>query len=74
MVERITYQTPENDFIVARLAPERLESEVEVARGNDRLVPGLGTLDGRSSRPDARVGGSGRSWWRRHREHHRRPV
>src|SRR4051794_34476343 len=38
VVERITYQNPENGFTVARLAPERPEAEAEAARGEDRLV------------------------------------
>lgn len=46
VVERITYQNPENGYTVARLAPERVagEGEVEAARGDDRLVTLVGTL------------------------------
>src|SRR3954447_10569806 len=44
IVERITYQNPENGFTVARLAPERPEAEAEAARGEDRLVTVVGTL------------------------------
>jgi exodeoxyribonuclease V alpha subunit len=46
VVERITYQNPENGYTVARLAPERAagEGEVEAARGDDRLVTLVGTL------------------------------
>jgi ATP-dependent exoDNAse (exonuclease V) alpha subunit len=44
VVERITYQNPENGCTVARLAPERAESEAEAARGDDRLVTVVGTL------------------------------
>src|SRR4051794_32690359 len=44
VVERITYQNAENGFTVARLAPERPESEAEAARGDDRLVTVVGTL------------------------------
>ena len=40
MVERITFQNPENGFTVARLAPERLEAEEEAARGEDRRLAG----------------------------------
>ena len=42
--ERITYQDAENGFTVARLAPERPESESETARGDDRLVTVMDTL------------------------------
>src|SRR3954467_1124338 len=44
VVERITYQNPENGYTVAPLAPERPESEAEAARGDDRLVTVVGTL------------------------------
>src|SRR6476646_966752 len=44
VVERITVQNAENGFTVARLAPERPESEAEAARGDDRLVTVVGTL------------------------------
>jgi hypothetical protein len=44
VVERITYQNAENGYTVARLAPERAESEAEAARGEDRLVTVVGTL------------------------------
>jgi hypothetical protein len=44
VVERITFQNPENGFTVARLAPERPEAEAEAARGEDRLVTVVGTL------------------------------
>src|SRR4051794_29401087 len=47
VVERITYQNPENGYTVARLAPERAAGaggEVEAARGDDRLVTLVGTL------------------------------
>jgi exodeoxyribonuclease V alpha subunit len=43
-VERITFQNTESGFTVARLAPERPESEAETARGDDRLVAVVGTL------------------------------
>jgi exodeoxyribonuclease V alpha subunit len=60
VVERITYQNPENGFTVARLAPERPESEAEAARGDDRLVSVVGTLAGLA--PGAAVVAHG--WWR----------
>ncbi|MDP8925144.1 MAG: ATP-dependent RecD-like DNA helicase [Chloroflexota bacterium] len=44
VVERLTYQNPENGYTVARLAPERPEGEVRVAQGDDRLVTLVGTL------------------------------
>jgi exodeoxyribonuclease V alpha subunit len=43
MVERITYQHPEDGYTVARLIPERAGLEAEVARGDDRLVTVVGT-------------------------------
>ena len=44
VVERITFQNPDNGFTVARLAPERAGAEAETARGDDRLVIVVGTL------------------------------
>ncbi len=47
VVERITYQNPENGYTVARLAPERaaeVGGEAEAARGDDRLITLVGTL------------------------------
>ncbi len=47
VVERVTYQNPENGYTVARLAPERAAEagdEAEAARGDDRLVTLVGTL------------------------------
>ena len=44
VVERITYQNPENGYTVARLAPERAGPEADAARGDDRLVTVVGTL------------------------------
>ena len=44
MVERLTYQNPENGYTVARLAPERPEGEARAAQGEDRLVTLVGTL------------------------------
>ncbi len=37
VVERLTYQNPENGYTVARLAPERPEGR-RAAQGDDRLV------------------------------------
>src|SRR5215218_3362410 len=46
VVERITYQNPENGYTVARLAPERPRDEAAAAReaADDRLVTVAGTL------------------------------
>src|ERR687886_765594 len=44
VVERITYQNADNGYTVARLAPERPESEAAAAQGEDRLVTIVGTL------------------------------
>jgi exodeoxyribonuclease V alpha subunit len=44
VVERLTYQNPENGYTVARLAPERPEGEARAAQADDRLVTVVGTL------------------------------
>jgi hypothetical protein len=44
VVERITFQSADNGFTVARLAPERPESVAEAARGEDRVVTVVGTI------------------------------
>ncbi len=44
VVERLTYQNPENGYTVARLAPERPQDEARVAQADDRLVTIVGTL------------------------------
>ncbi len=44
VVERITYQNPENGFTVARLAPERRDAEAAGAADGDRLVTLVGAL------------------------------
>ena len=44
VVERITFQNAESGFTVARLSPERPESDAEAARADDRLVTVVGTL------------------------------
>ncbi len=44
VVERITYQNPENGFTVARLAPERRDAEAAGAADGDRLVALVGAL------------------------------
>src|SRR3954471_11596133 len=44
VVERLTYQNPENGYTVARLAPERPDGEARAGQGEDRLVTLVGTL------------------------------
>jgi exodeoxyribonuclease V alpha subunit len=46
VVERITYQHPDNGYTVARLAPERRDAEAAhaAAAGDERLVTVVGTL------------------------------
>jgi exodeoxyribonuclease V alpha subunit len=65
VVERNTYQDPENGYTVARLAPERPESEAEAARGDDRLVTVLDTLADLT--PGEATVASG--WWRNNPKH-----
>ena len=65
VVERITYQNPENGYTVARLAPERPESEAEAARGDDRLVTVVGTLADLT--PGEAIVAHG--WWRNDPKH-----
>ncbi len=40
VVERITYQNPDNGYTVARIAPER--SDAPLLSADDRLVPIVG--------------------------------
>src|SRR4051794_22046808 len=68
VVERITYQNPENGYTVARLAPERAAGaggEVEAARGDDRLVTLVGTLADLT--PGEAIVAHG--WWRNDAKH-----
>src|SRR4051812_34424908 len=65
VVERITYQNPDNGYTVARLAPERPESEAEAARGDDRLVTVVGTLADLT--PGEAIVAHG--WWRNDPKH-----
>jgi len=44
VIERITYQNPENGFTIARLAPEDADGEAEIARGEDRLITTVGPM------------------------------
>jgi exodeoxyribonuclease V alpha subunit len=65
VVERITYQNPENGYTVARLSPERDGLEAEAARGDERLVTVVGTL------ADLTPGEAivARGWWRNDPKH-----
>src|SRR5919108_4991998 len=65
VVERITYQNPENGYTVARLAPERAGPEADAARGDYRL----GTLGG--TLVDLTPGEAivARGWWRNDPKH-----
>ena len=65
VVERITYQNPENGYTVARLTPERAGSEAEAARGDDRLVTVVGTLADLT--PGEAIVAHG--WWRNGPKH-----
>ncbi len=65
VVERITFQNPENGYTVARLAPDRADAETEVARHTDHLVTLVGTLT------DLTPGEAivARGWWRNDPKH-----
>ena len=65
VIERITYQNPENGYTVARLTPERDGLEAEATRGDDRLVTVVGTL------ADLTPGEAivARGWWRNDPKH-----
>jgi exodeoxyribonuclease V alpha subunit len=65
VVERITYQNPENGYTVARLTPERGGAEAEAARGDDRLVTVVGTLADLT--PGEAIVAHG--WWRNDPKH-----
>ena len=65
VIERITYQNPETGYTAARLAPERADAEVEVARQGDHLVTLVSTA------PDLSPGEAiiARGWWRNDPKH-----
>ena len=66
VVERITYQNPDNGYTVARLAPERASQEAQAARdGDDRLVTLVGTLA--DLQPGEAIVAHG--WWRNDPKH-----
>ena len=65
VVERITFQNPENGFTVARLAPERRDGEAAPAVDDERLITLVGTL------PDLQPGEAivAHGWWRNDPKH-----
>jgi len=65
VVERITYQNPENGYTVARLAPERASAEVQAVRDDDRLVTLVGSLA--ELTPGEAIVAHG--WWRNDAKH-----
>ncbi len=65
VVERLTYQNPENGYTVARLAPERPQDEARAAQADDRLVTIVGTLADLT--PGEAIVAHG--WWRNDAKH-----
>ncbi len=65
VVERLTYQNPENGYTVARLAPERPRDEARAAQADDRLVTIVGTLADLT--PGEAIVAHG--WWRNDAKH-----
>src|SRR5919201_4386893 len=65
VVERITYQNPDNGYTVARLAPERASQEAQAARDDDRLVTLVGMLA--DLQPGEAIVAHG--WWRNDPKH-----
>ncbi len=65
VVERLTYQNPENGYTVARLAPERPQDEARAAQADDRLVTIVGTLADLT--PGEAIVAQG--WWRNDPKH-----
>ncbi len=65
VVERITFQNPENGFTVARLAPERRDAEAAATTDDERLVTLVGTL------PDLQPGEAiaAKGWWKNDPKH-----
>src|SRR5688500_1756995 len=65
VVERITYQNPENGYTVARIAPERATDAPMPQDQDDRLIPIVGTL------PDLTPGEAiiAHGWWRNDAKH-----
>jgi exodeoxyribonuclease V alpha subunit len=65
IVERITFQNPENGFTVARLAPERRDRDTATAGDDERLITLVGTLP--DLQPGEAIVASG--WWRNDPKH-----
>ncbi len=65
VVERLTYQNPENGYTVARLAPERPRDEARAAQADDRLVTIVGTLADLT--PGEAIVAQG--WWKNDAKH-----
>ena len=65
MVERITFQNPENGFTVARLAPERRDGDTATTVDDERLITLVGTLP--DLQPGEAIVASG--WWRNDPKH-----
>lgn len=65
VVERITYHNPDNGYTVARLAPERADSDARSGQGEDRLVTLIGTLPDLT--PGEAIVASG--WWENNARH-----
>ncbi len=65
VVERLTYQNPENGYTVARLAPERPRDEARAAQADDRLVTVVGTLADLT--PGEAIVAQG--WWKNDAKH-----
>jgi exodeoxyribonuclease V alpha subunit len=65
VVERITFQNPENGFTVARLAPERRDGDTASSLDDERLITLVGTL------PDLQPGEAiaAHGWWRNDPKH-----
>ena len=65
VVERITFQNPENGITVARLAPERRDGESISSMDAERLITVVGTL------PDLQPGEAiiAQGWWRNDPKH-----
>jgi exodeoxyribonuclease V alpha subunit len=65
VVERITYQNPDNGYTVARLVPERASEEARAVRDDDRLVTVVGTMA--ELEPGEAIVAHG--WWRNDSRH-----
>jgi exodeoxyribonuclease V alpha subunit len=61
VVERTVFENRENGYTIARLAPERSDEEIALARGPDQLITVVGTLVDLT--PGEAIVASG--WWRR---------